>query len=46
MVLLMKIEAVIETIETYTIKLNEQHEMIIMLPNVKSMVGIPNNYGS
>ena len=46
MMLLMKIEAVIKTIETYTINLNKQHKMIIMLPNVKSMVGIPNNNGS
>ena len=46
MMLLMKIEAVIKTIETNTIKLNEKHGMITMLPNVKSMVGIPNNYGS
>ena len=46
MMLLMKIEAVIEIIETCTINLNEQHEMIIILPNVKSMVRVPNNYGS
>ena len=42
----MKIEVVIKTIEIYTIKLNEKHRMITMLPNVKSMAGIPNNYGS
>ena len=42
----MKIEVVIKIIETYTIKLNEKHGMTIMLPNVKSMARIPNNYGS
>ena len=42
----MKRELVTKNIETYTINLNEQHKMIIMLPNVKSMVRIPNNYGS
>ena len=42
----MKIELFIKTIEIHTIELNERHGVTTMLPNVKSMAGILNNYGN